>query len=198
MFANKKKMKIDTYQQVWNLWADYEDALKKYVFKYAKSEEVTKDIVQDTLLKVHKSCCSDKEIQNIRSWLFQIAYNSMMDFFKSERKATNLIKRQITDNQNDMYQELSVYIEPLIGFLPEKYGAALRMADIEGLKQQEIADKLNLSLSATKSRIQRGRKLLKEEIHSCFHTKESSNSGLTDFDLKESCTSLKNWEKKKN
>jgi RNA polymerase sigma-70 factor (ECF subfamily) len=76
--------------------------------------------------------------------------------------------------------------------LPEKYAIPLKMADIEGLKQQEIANKLGLSLTGAKSRIQRARKLLKEEIHTCFHTKECSSAGLTDFSLRQDCTPLKN------
>ena len=117
---------------------------------------------------------------------------------KKSKKESAIVKAQIVDQEDDIYQELSIYIEPLIEFLPEKYAVALQMADIDGLKQQEIADKLNLSLSATKSRIQRARKLLKQEIHTCFHTKEGAKSGLADFNLKESCTTLKNWEKEKN
>lgn len=54
------------------------------------------------------------------------------------------------------------------------------MADIEGMKHQQIADNLNLGLPATKSRIQRARKLLRDKIHFCFHTQECSKSGLLD------------------
>lgn len=185
-------MKIEKYKQVWALWADYQDALKKYVFRYTQNEEVTKDIVQDTLLKIHNSCCSDKEIKNIRSWLFQIAHNVMIDFFKKFNKISTEIEHQIIVGKDDIYKELSIYIEPLIGFLPEKYAIPLKMADIEGLKQQEIANKLGLSLTGAKSRIQRARKLLKDEIHTCFHTKECSSAGLTDFNLKQDCRPLKN------
>ena len=190
-------MKIEKYTQVWSLWADYQDALKKYVFRYTKNEEITNDIVQDTLLKIHNSCCSDKDIKNVRSWLFQIAHNVMIDFFKKSNKESYKIVHQIIDNKDDIYEELSIYIEPLISFLPEKYATPLKMADIEGLKQQEIANKLGLSLAGAKSRIQRARKLLKEEIHTCFHTMECSSSGLTDFSLKQDCTPLKNWREEK-
>ncbi|MGD1843516.1 MAG: sigma-70 family RNA polymerase sigma factor [Thermonemataceae bacterium] len=190
-------MKIEQYQQVWSLWTNYEKALKKYVFKFTQNEEIAKDIVQDVLLKVYQSCCSNTAIRNVRAWLFQITYNTMMDFFKKSQKAFIISNHPIEDSQQDIYQALSIYIEPLISFLPEKYAVALRLADIEGLKQQTIADQLNLSLAATKSRIQRARKLLKEEIHTCFQIETCANTPLADFQLKQSCTSLKNWEKKK-
>lgn len=64
--STKQKMKIEKYQQFWDLWLAYESALKKYVFKYIQNEEIAKDIVQDSLLKIHKSCCSGRDIKNVR------------------------------------------------------------------------------------------------------------------------------------
>ncbi|MEL7421494.1 MAG: sigma-70 family RNA polymerase sigma factor [Bacteroidota bacterium] len=190
-------MKIEQYQQVWNLWEAYEGALKKYVFKYTQNEQITEDIVQDSLLKVHKSCCSDREIRNVRSWLFQITHNAMLDTVRRSKNERIAPLNKAPDQGSDIYRELSIYIEPLIGFLPEKYATPLQMADIQGLKQQAIADQLGLSLSAVKSRVWRARKLLKEEIHSCFHVQACSTSGLTDFKLKQSCTPLQKWQKQK-
>lgn len=183
-------MKITKYDQVWELWKNYKDAMQAYVLKKTKDPELTKDLTHDILLKIHKSCCSKNEIQNVRSWLFQITYNTMIDHFNIQKK----IKQSKVSNpepvMDDIYQELAEFIEPLINLLPEKYGIPLRMSDIEGIKQQDIADKLQQSLTATKSQIQRGRKLLKVEIHSCFHIKESKTAGLFDFDVKESCSTL--------
>ena len=183
-------MKITSYDQIWDLWTAYQDAMSAYILKKTKDPEVTKDLSQDILLKIHNTCCSEKEIKNVRSWLFQIAFNTMMDHFNFQNKKKTSEVALLESTQDDMYQEMAEYIEPLINLLPEKYSIPLRMADIEGLKQQEIADKLKQSLTATKSQIQRGRKLLKTEIHSCFHIKECKTSGLIDFDVKQSCTAL--------
>jgi RNA polymerase sigma-70 factor (ECF subfamily) len=50
----------------------------------------------------------------------------------------------------------------MIGLLPETIGDALRMYEIEGLSQAEIANRLGISLSGAKSRVQRGRRRLDE------------------------------------
>ena len=190
-------MKIDQYQQVWNLWAEYEEALKKYVFKYTQNKQFTEDIVQDSLLKVYKSCCSDREVRNVRSWLFQIAYHAMIDAMRQAKKEPVISQRQALDHNSDIYQELSVYLEPLIDFLPKKYAVPLKMADLQSLKLQAIADQLGLSLTAVKSRVSRARKMLKSEIHSCFHIQTGAHSGIADFNLKQSCRSLQEWQKEK-
>ena len=186
-------MNIEQYQQVWEIWKNHQDALAAYVIKITGSTENAEDITQEVLIKVHKSCCSEIEIKNLRSWLFQIAYNATLDFHK-QRKTAHLPLQGVAP-EKDIYQELSVYLEPLIDFLPSKYALPLRLSDVRGMKQQDVADKLNISLTATKSRIQRARKMLKDEIHTCFHLKECSSSGLMDFELKTSCQPLQNWHK---
>ena len=190
-------MKITNYDQVWTLWAGYQDAMRAYVLKKTKNPEVANDLTHDILLKIHKTCCSEKEIKNVRSWLFQIAYNTMMDHFNSQKNASPAQVSSPELIQDDMYQEMAEFIAPLINLLPEKYAIPLRMSDIDGRRQQDIADHLQQSLTATKSQIQRARKLLKTEIHSCFNIKERKSSGLVDFEVKQSCTTLQKVIKEK-
>lgn len=184
-------MEIREYDQVWKLWEGYQDVLYAYVLKNVKDKETTEDLVHDVLLKIHKSCCSGIEVNNVKSWVLQIAHNTMIDYYKTQKKMNSpLIDLNVEQVDKDIYEELSVFLEPLIGFLPTKYALPLRLADIEGLKHQNIADHLGLSLSATKSRIQRARLLLKNEINTCFHVDDCSGKQLINFRLKESCTPL--------
>jgi RNA polymerase sigma-70 factor (ECF subfamily) len=85
---------------------------------------------------------------------------------------------------------MAVYLEPLLSFLPEKYAVPVKLSDIEKVKQQYIAEILGLSLTAIKTRIQRARKMLKQEIEVCFYLEESTKPGLTAFSIKISCTPL--------
>jgi RNA polymerase sigma-70 factor, ECF subfamily len=51
--------------------------------------------------------------------------------------------------------------------LPEPYREALVLTEFDGLTQQELADRLNISLSGAKSRVQRGRRQLKQMLEEC-------------------------------
>jgi RNA polymerase sigma-70 factor (ECF subfamily) len=68
-------------------------------------------------------------------------------------------------------------MDEMIRELPEKYREAVQLAEIEGLPQQEIANRLSLTLSGAKSRVQRGRVLLKEVLDQCctFHVDRRGN-----------------------
>jgi RNA polymerase sigma-70 factor (ECF subfamily) len=60
----------------------------------------------------------------------------------------------------------------------------VRLAEIEGLPQQEVADRLGLSLSGAKSRIQRGRAMFKKELEQCCRFEFDRRGNLMDVDPK--------------
>ena len=181
-------MKIKNYQEVWDIWLSSKDRLYRYILSKFKDEELAKDINQEVLLKIHKSCCSDTEIKNINSWLFQIAHNSTLDHLKKiKRNQKELVENQ-EEESTDIWTELSFFLEPLLKELPKEYAIPLQMSDIDGIKQQEIADQLGLNLSATKSRIQRARKMLKEQIRTCYHIEMDQKGIPISFELKSSCS----------
>ncbi len=183
-------MKIKKYRQASGIWLQFKDGLQGYIFKKTKDLELANEINQLVLMKVIDSCCSDVQIKNVRSWLFQIAHNTTIDYLKKDAKYVDLEKEIQEKTEDNVYLEIEPFVSALIGFLPEKYGVPLRMSDIEKLKQQDIADKLDLSLTATKSRIQRARELLKNEIFTCFQVNMEGTKGLKDIQLKDSCKPL--------
>jgi RNA polymerase sigma-70 factor (ECF subfamily) len=83
----------------------------------------------------------------------------------------------------------------MLEFLPKEYAVPLKFAEIDNIKQADIAKKLNLSLSATKSRIQRARQLLKAEFITCCHFKTDKQGNLISFEIKDSCEPLQKVRK---
>lgn len=179
-------MQIKNYQEVWDIWLSSKDRLHRYVLSRFKDKELAEDITQDVLLKIHKSCCSHKEINNLNSWLFQIAHNASLDRIKKSNR--EILIRESLEPEGNIWMELSSFLEPLLDCLPESHAIPLKMSDIDGIKQQEIANQLGLGLSATKSRIQRARKELKEQIKACYHIELDKNGTPISFELKDNCS----------
>jgi DNA-directed RNA polymerase specialized sigma subunit, sigma24 homolog len=73
----------------------------------------------------------------------------------------------------------------MIDRLPEKYRKAIVLTDIERLTQKEMAEKLGLSSSGAKSRVQRSRKKLKEMLLECCHFEFDRSGNITEYQLKE-------------
>ena len=191
-------MKITKYKEVNSQWEEYKEALVRYIRKRVKDEDTSHDLSHEVLLKVYSSCCSGREISNVRSWLFQIAHNVVYDYFQKQKKLVTDESVEPEPEKEDIFPELSELITPLLGLLPEKYAAPLRMADIEGMKQTDIAENLQLSLPATKSRVQRARELLKNEIVTCCYLDTDQQGNLIGFDIKEACIPLQGFRRKKS
>jgi len=64
--------------------------------------------------------------------------------------------------------------------LPEPYRKALVLTELEGLTQQELADKVGISLSGAKSWVQRGRQQLKEMLTECCAFEFDRRGGVID------------------
>ena len=84
-------------------------------------------------------------------------------------------------NSKDALASLSGCVSSMITLLPEPYKTTLYLSDIEQLKQQQVADRIHKSLSATKSEIRRARQLFKELTTTCCQlTRSADNTYITD------------------
>ncbi len=190
--------RITSHCEVSDFWLDYKEGLQQFLLKRVGEAELANDLAHEVLLKVYGSCCSGRDITNLRSWLFQIAHNTLVDYYRRENRFSDQLPDEQVEDENLLYREAAEFIEPLMGFLPEKYALPLRLADIEGVPQQEIATRLGLGLSAVKSRIQRARKLLREEIITCCHVETDEAGNLISFGVKASCKPLQEYIQKEN
>lgn len=173
------------------LWLEHKVALRSFILKRVKDRELTEDILQDVLLKVYGFCRDKGGVRNVRSWLFQITRNTLVDHLRKQKKFVDReIQEEIQEEENSAFLEALDYIEPLLNFLPEEYRLPLKLADLEGMKQADIAQQLGLSLPATKSRIQRARDLLRAEFLTCCHFETGAGGDLLSFGIKDSCVPL--------
>ena len=121
------------------------------------------DLVQDTLLKAYRSRGVLRDETRFDSWLFRIAHDTMVDYYR--RKPTFELNGKTTPerpNTTDRVIEIlecsaRCYLETL----PKKYRDPVHLADYEGLSHAEIARQLGLTLAAAKSRIRRGKLMVR-------------------------------------
>jgi RNA polymerase sigma-70 factor, ECF subfamily len=174
------------------LWQIHKSELFRFIFNRVKDKELAKDISQDVLLKVYAFCSAKSGVNNLRSWLFQIAHNTIIDHYRKQSKfvAEENLQEVTFENEEEAFSEASNYILTMLNFLPEKYAVPLKLSDIDNLKQADIARQLNLKLSTTKSRIQRARDLLKAEFITCCHFETDMKGNIISFDIKENCEPL--------
>lgn len=154
-------------------WATYGDSLKSYISKKVQDLQVAQDLTQDLYINIFQYCkrydfdCDKAGVKNLKSWLFQSAHNLVIDHFKKAGVSIKLpedFDEKEFENENLEKNDMTELIAKQIDKLPEKYAIPLKLSEIDGLKHKQIAIKLNLTLTATKSRIQRAKILLKNNI----------------------------------
>ncbi len=148
-------------------WLNYSDALRKYLLRRADDKTMVEDILHDVYLKIFCHCkrydfsCEKAGVKNLRSWMFQVCHNAMVDHHKKSSQYFLLENIEVpTETDQRSAQDDDGKLLMLLNRLPPKYALPVYYHAILEMKQSEIAEKFGLSLPATKSRIQRGKKML--------------------------------------
>jgi RNA polymerase sigma-70 factor (ECF subfamily) len=174
------------------IWSKYHSNLLAFIQKRVDDKVAAEDILQDVFVRIHSRLDTLEKNSKLKSWLYQITRNAVVDFYRSRRPTEELpawLKQPQPSREDNTRRELSSCLAPMIQQLPEKYRHAVQLSEIEGKTQKEIAEKENISFSGAKSRVQRGRALLKAMLHNCCKLEINIKNQIVDYDKKDDdCT----------
>lgn len=113
-------------------------------------------------LKIHQHLETLKEVKKLESWLYQLTRNAIIDSYRSTKPTTTLegpemLRLPAALPDDDVVSELFPCVRAMVRSLPEPDRQALVLTEYQGLTQQELAERLGLSFSGAKSRVQRAR-----------------------------------------
>jgi RNA polymerase sigma-70 factor, ECF subfamily len=133
------------------------------------------DLVQDVLVRVHRGVGELRNEERFGPWLYRVARSVIVDHRRARARHPMAIAEAPDVDTSDFDEGSGATLErtcgvamlELVNRLPAPYRDAVRMAEIDGLSQKEIAKRLGLSLAATKSRVLRGRVQLRAAFEKC-------------------------------
>nr|MBI3612579.1 RNA polymerase sigma factor SigZ [Nitrospirota bacterium] len=180
------------------MWQQVYKGLRVFVVKRVANEAEADDILQEVFLRMHRKLDSLKDPQRLAAWVYQITRHAIVDHY---RKADH--RREIpvglAGDLNETYQpaeplpsgsskdagqvraELAGCLKPMIARLSPRYREAITLVELEGLTQHEAAGRLKLTLPGMKSRVQRGRRQLKQMLEDCCVIQLDRRQGLVDY-----------------
>lgn len=181
-----------TFDVTDQLWADYRQQLYLFILKRVSDPVVAEDIVQDVLAKVLTNRDSLRDDAKLRPWLYQITRNAIIDYYRAHHSLAQLPDELLgadEETADSVSKELAeCCIRPFIAELPASYQEAIMLSELEGLTQAEVAEKQNISLSGAKSRVQRGRQLLKGALLQCCQLEFGQHGELIGYESQKKCT----------
>ena len=138
----------------------------------------------ETFVKVGKALQDFRGEAQLQTWVYRIATNTALDRLRSpvlretshdtariesvvSIEAIDPGQKRLSVEQQAIRKEMSSCVREVVYGLPDTYRTAIVLSELEGFKDQEIAEILGLTLPAAKIRVHRARARLKEELSKC-------------------------------
>jgi RNA polymerase sigma-70 factor (ECF subfamily) len=170
------------------VWEEFSDRLRSFIRARVASDADADDLLSDVFVKVHTRIDGLRDDERIASWLYRVTRNAVIDHYRRRRENTGLVDLPEPDEPgNDAEQAIASDLRGMVDDLPDTYREALVLTEFEGLSQVEMADRLGLSVSGAKSRVQRARGMLRDELLACCHFEFDRRGNLIDFTPKRAC-----------
>jgi RNA polymerase sigma-70 factor (family 1) len=169
--AELKSGKLHLYE---SLFKAFYRPLVVFAMKYVNDPETAKEIVQDFFVKLYEKRNSIVIDTSLKSYLYRSVYNSCINHLshiEMRNRHLKIIAIQTEDEYNDdqvSVLELQNRIYSCIENLPEQCRKIFKMNRFDGLKNEQIAEKLNLSKRTVETQISKALKILRKKLADYF------------------------------
>ncbi len=179
-----KKQDESAYVELLDL---YSNKVFRLAMSLVKHKEDAEDVTQEVFLTVCSRINDLKESKALSSWIYRITANaSLMKIRKSGRSEQVSFEEDLPRfDQNGMHvkpvkdwsenpekkassKQVMDFIKENLKDLPDSYRVVFLLRDMEGLSNNEVAEALDISLTAVKSRLHRARLFMRERLSKYF------------------------------
>lgn len=176
-----KKLVEGDHKALERIYDRYSPALLGIIMRIVKSEDIAKEVLQESFIKIWKNAKSyDESKGRFFTWASRIAKNTALNYInlKSEKKQSQT--KELEQKHHDLrIQNPNIDVLDIrakVNELDEKYKLIVNLLYFQGYTQQEISDEYNIPIGTVKTRvrsaIQQLRRIYDDSI---LHTKESSH-----------------------
>jgi len=158
------------------------ESLYGFAFHLTHDEEDSNDLVQDTCLKAFRAMESYQRGTNGKAWMFRILKNTFINEFRRKAKGPipidfsefNVIPDEEEDNHFATFSDLRTEmfdkmmgdeVTEAVNALPGDFRIVILLCDIEDFSYEEISKILDIPIGTVRSRLHRGRNMLKDKLH---------------------------------
>ncbi len=191
-------MPVATQDQV---AAELHARLRAFVGRRISDRHAADDVAQEVLLRLHRNLGELRADGRLDAFAYQIARNAVTDHYRSRARVKeaalppeDLIARieaePGADDELDDHRgrrELARCLEPIVRRLPEPYQEALTLTDLGDLTQAEAAERAGVTVPGMKSRVQRARAQLRDELTRCCSVVLDGRRGIADVERSGPC-----------
>jgi RNA polymerase sigma-70 factor (ECF subfamily) len=174
------------------IWQDFSARLRGYIGSRVGDADDAEDILQDVFYKIHSGIDGLDDSSRLAPWVYRIAQNRIVDYYR-RRASRRTVDTEPGDaaavppEAGDEAPNLEAWMRGAIQELPDMYREAITLTEIDGLTQKELAERAGISLSGAKSRVQRGRAMIKDMLLACCHLEFDRRGNIVDYRRRDDC-----------
>jgi RNA polymerase sigma-70 factor (ECF subfamily) len=152
--------------------------------------ELVADLTQETLLKAYRARATLRQQTQVNGWIYGIARRTLVDHYRRRRTVilAGIDLPNPTANAAERVRAALVssarcYLETL----PSTYREAVHLAEYEGLAHREVASRLGLSLPAAKSRVRRGKLMVRRLMEASCRFEYDARGNVIGYQVRSQC-----------
>jgi len=168
------------------VWSHLSADLLQFIRRRVADDHAADDLLQETFVRVHRQIGTLQAADRVAAWVYRIARNVIHDHHRKAATAAAALNdsepvEDVADRSAPAGCGGCEWLGEMVRSLPDGYREAVQLAEVAGLAQQEVAKRLGLSLSGAKSRIQRGRAMLRDILERCCHFELDGRGHVMDY-----------------
>ncbi|MEK7615607.1 MAG: RNA polymerase sigma factor [Patescibacteria group bacterium] len=163
-------MRLKLLGQFEKLVEQYQRDIVNFHYRLVGNRPDAEDLAQETFLKVYHKLDSLKDQEKVKSWMYSVARNVTIDFFRRNKNKSipldnllleNYARATAVDYRDEISsKEISQELQKTVAQLSTEDQTIVKLLYYEGFSYREICDLLHINQNTLKSRLHRARKVL--------------------------------------
>lgn len=175
----------------------YEKKVYTLCFRMCGNSEDAEEAAQDAFLALWRGIDRFRQESSLSTWIYRLATNACIDTLRRRKKQSGSVSLDDEElfvdavdtspqpQETVEHREAQELLQEGLSALPEEYRKVLLRREIEGLSYTEIAESASIELGTVKSRISRGRSLLRNFLSGNGNFFEIASSKVTECNREE-------------
>jgi len=169
-----------------DVWRAMRGELRSYLRGRVADEHAVDDLLQETFARVHARLGEVPTGRRLEPWVLRIARNAVVDHYRRAGRTDEMTDDAAPagdpdEASFDRNAEVVGWLPRFAALLPPGTRAAVELSDLRGLPLRAVADELGISLTAAKSRVQRGRARMRELLEQCCRFELDRRGNVLDY-----------------
>ncbi|WP_163390496.1 RNA polymerase sigma factor SigZ [Enterovibrio norvegicus] len=168
------------------VWHEYQSSVKAFLHAKVSNPDDVDDLLQDILLKTYLHLNEVKDRTKVKSWLFQIANNAIVDFYREKGRSKRISQDDLwfEREKEQVREDLVSCLLPFIQALPHEDAEMLTSIEMNGQSQKAYAKEQGINYSTLKSRLQKSREKINALFQDCCELSLDKNGSVIDYEAR--------------